>query len=221
MLANINQVDADLAIKIGNNLQLTPSKEIDELTLKFARQNHPNYPLKTKKIEVEKSEALSMKVKGKEGSIETRKVAFLVENGVSKKSIDDLKVQLEKYGAEAVLISGKVGKLTFKEGGTEEIQHTYKTDPSVCYDAVYTPDGDSIEKLKVTPEYFQFIEEAYMHCKVLSFGEKAIKLLEQSKVIIDEGVLISDSKDWKNNFIDLIKIHRVWDLEEKRKNILL
>ncbi|QTV05567.1 catalase [Faecalibacter bovis] len=218
MLANLNQVSEELATKIGDNLNIKPSKELDELTLKFARQNHPDYPLKNKKSEIEKSEALSMLVKPNEGTIETRKVAFLVEDGVSKKSVDDLKSVLEKEGAEAVLISGKVGPLKFKEGDTEEIQHTYKTDVSVCYDAVYTPDGDSIAKLMNTPEYFQFIEEAFMHCKALCFGEEAIKLLNHSKVKKDKGVITAEDKNWQNSFVDVMKLHRVWDLEEDRKN---
>ncbi|WP_322970048.1 catalase [Faecalibacter sp. LW9] len=195
MLANLNQVSEELATKVGENLNIKPSKNLDELTLKFARQNHPNYPIKPKKSEIEKSEALSMKVNPNEGTIETRKVAFLVEDDVSKKSVDELKAVLENEGAEAVLISGKVGPLKFKEGGTEEIQHTYKTDPSVCYDAAYTPDGDSIAKLKDTPEYFQFIEEAFMHCKALSFGKEAIALMEMSNVKKDKGVITAENNN--------------------------
>ena len=132
--------------------------------------------------------------------------------------MDELKTVLEKEGAEAVLISGKVGPLKFKEGDTEEIQHTYKTDPSVCYDAVYTPDGDSIKKLKDTPEYFQFIEEAFMHCKALSFGKEATELMKMSKVKKDKGVITAEDNDWQQSFVDVMKLHRVWDLEEQRKN---
>ena len=217
MLANLNQVDSDLASRVGDNLNIKPAKEMDELTLKFTRQNHPEYPIKAKKSEVDKSEALSMHVKDNEGTIETRKVAFLVEEGVSKASVDKMKSALEKEGAEAVLIASKVGSLKFKEGGTEGIMHTYKTEVSVCYDAVYTPTGDSVKKLKDCPEYFQFNEEAYKHCKALAFDEEAEKLVESSKIKKDKGVIFStEDKNLASSFIDVMKKHRVWELEEDR-----
>lgn len=218
VIANLYQASEELATKVGENLNINPPKNLDEMTLTFARQNHPNYPIKPQPQEVEKSEALSMRVKPNEGTIETRKVAFLVEDGVSKQSVDALKTVLMNHGAEAVLISSKVGPLKYKEGDTEEIQHTYKTDPSVCYDAVYTPDGDSLEKLKNIPEYFQFIEEAFMHCKALSFGKDAVELMKHSNVKKDKGVITADDNDWQNAFVDVMKLHRVWDLEESRKN---
>src|SRR5690606_34016452 len=97
-LAILNQVDQNLAKKVGDNLGLVPPKKLDELTLKFARQNHPEYPIQPKKPEVEKSEALSMKVKPGEGTIKSRKVAFLVDDGVNQSSVDRMKRQLEKEG---------------------------------------------------------------------------------------------------------------------------
>ncbi|WP_409516689.1 catalase, partial [Empedobacter sp.] len=84
-VAILHQIDKTLAQKVGDNLGIKPPKELDELTLSFARQNHPNYPLQPKKQEINSSDALSMKVKEGEGTIKTRKVAFLVDNGVSKK----------------------------------------------------------------------------------------------------------------------------------------
>src|SRR5690606_831629 len=140
-VAILNQIDADLAKNVGDNLNITPPKQLDELTLKFARQNHPEYPIQPKKPEVDKSPALSMEVKDGEGTIETRKVAFLLEKGSNKASVDALKKALEAEGAEAVLIAPNVGTFKFKEGDTREIQHTYDTEASVCYDAVYTPNG--------------------------------------------------------------------------------
>ncbi len=217
-VAILNQIDADLAKKVGDNLNITPPKELDELTLKFARQNHPNYPLKTKKNELKSSEALSMKVKAGEGTIKTRKVAFLVDNGVSKASVDELKKALEKEGAEAVLISSKVGPLTYQEGETQNIEHTYLTDPSVCYDAVFTPSGKSVEALKKNADYYEFINDAYRHCKVLAFAKDAESLLDRSFVEVDKGVIL-ESKDanWSESFINAMKLHRIWDREAQRK----
>ncbi|RRT86929.1 catalase [Empedobacter falsenii] len=217
-VAILYQIDKTLAQKVGDNLGIIPPKKLDELTLSFARQNHPNYPLQTKKQEINSSDALSMKVKEGEGTIKTRKVAFLVDNGVSKKSVDQLKKALEKEGAEAVLISSKVGELTYEEGSKENISHSYLTDPSVCYDAVYTPSGKSIESLKSNPDYYEFINDSYRHCKILAFAKGAGSLMDNSFVKPDRGVILEDENEkWIVDFIQVMKLHRIWDREEERK----
>ncbi|MFV0184009.1 catalase [Empedobacter falsenii] len=217
-VAILYQIDKTLAQKVGDNLGIIPPKKLDELTLSFARQNHPNYPLKPKKQEINSSDALSMKVKEGEGNIKTRKVAFLVDNGVSKKSVDQLKKALEKEGAQAVLISSKVGELTYEEGSKEKISHSYLTDPSVCYDAVFTPSGKSIESLKLNPDYYEFINDSYRHCKILAFAKGAGSLMDNSFVKLDRGVILEDeNENWIADFIQVMKLHRIWDREEERK----
>ncbi|AZA82383.1 hypothetical protein C1637_08715 [Chryseobacterium lactis] len=101
-LAILNQIDHKLAENVGFNLGLIPSAELDELTLKFTRQNHPNYPTKPQRPEVERSPELSMSIKAGQGTIKTRKVAFLVDNGVSIASISKMKAALIEEGAQAV-----------------------------------------------------------------------------------------------------------------------
>ncbi|MCA5004923.1 catalase [Sphingobacterium bovistauri] len=217
-LAILNQINENLAKSVGENLGLEPPKELDKLTIQFAKNNHPDYPIQASKPEVTTSKALSMEVKAGEGSIETRKVAFLVDNGVSKVSIDKMKSALEAEGAEAVLISTKVGKLTFKEGGTENIQFTYLTEASVCYDAFYTPDGDSVKTLAHEPDYLQFINEAYRHCKSISFAKGAEELIKLTMIKDqDEGIILESKGDLSKDFIHVMKGHRVWTRENARK----
>lgn len=219
-LAILYQVDQALANRIGENLGLEPPKELDDLTIQFARHNHPEYPIQPKKPEVEKSPALSMETKPGEGTIETRKVAFLVADGVSKASIDKLKLALEKEGAKAVLISTNVGTLKYKEGSTDTVQHSYLTEASVCYDAFYTPDGDSVEKLKNEPDYLQFLNEGYRHCKAIAFAKGAEVLLNETYIKDaqkDPGVILESQNDLANDFIHVMKGHRVWDREKSRK----
>lgn len=216
-VAILNQINKDLAKQVGANLNITPPNELDELTLKFARQNHPEYPIQPKKSEVDKSEPLSMVVKKGEGTIETRKVAFMLEKGTSKASVDAFKQALEKEGAEAVLIAPKVGSFTFSEGATTEIQHTYDTEASVCYDAIYTPSG-ATDSLAKNPDYFAFINEAFRHCKALAFATETESLIAKSFVEKDRGVILEkDDKDWTHNMIDAMKQHRIWEREEARK----
>jgi len=217
-LAILNQIDEKLAKRVGDNLGLTPAKKLDELTLKFARFNHPNYPIKAPKLEVQKSAALSMATKAGEGTIETRKVAFLLEKGSTKASVDAFKKVLEKEGASAVLIAPKVGTFTFADGGTVEIQHTYDTEASVCYDAVFTPGGKVADALKKNPDYIAFIHEAYRHCKMLCFDTGSEEVLPKTVIEKDEGVILAkEQKDWSKAAVNVMKGHRVWSREEARK----
>jgi catalase len=158
-----------------------------------------------------------MKVKAGEGSIETRKVAFLVADGVSKSSVNAMKAALEKEGAKAVLISTKVGKMKYKEGGEEDIQFTYMTEASVCYDAFYTPSGDSVNVLLEEPDYFQFINEGYRHCKAIAFDKEAEKLVSHTYIKDDEGIIKASKTDLTSSFIKAMKGHRIWEREKARK----
>ncbi|ERJ57365.1 catalase [Sphingobacterium paucimobilis] len=219
-LAVLYQVEPELAIAVGKNLGLEPSKTLDELTLQFARANHPNYPIKAPKPEIMTSAALSMATKPGQGTIATRKIAFLVADGVSKSSIDKLRIPLQKEGAEVVLVSTKVGMLSFMEGGQEEIQHTYLTDASVCFDAFYTPAGDSIHLLAQEPDYIQFINEAFRHCKAIAFAKQAEDLLRLTLISaknIDNGIVLESDGEIKDRFITIMKGHRIWERENERK----
>lgn len=217
VLAILNQIEGKLAKKVGDNLGLTPPKELDELTLKFARQNHPNYPIKPKKQEVKKSEALSMKVKDGEGTIETRKVAFLLDEGASKSSVDKMKSALEKEGASAVMIASKVGKLTFDDGSTTEIQHSYLTEASVCYDSFFTPEGKQVKDLAKNPDYIHFLNEGYRHCKAISFAKGAEELAKKAFIEKDAAVIFESKDDLHKDFIAAMKKHRLWEREKPRK----
>lgn len=216
-LAILNQIDQNLAKKVGDNLGLLPPEQLDDLTLKFARQNHPEYPVTPPQPEVEKSDALSMKVKPGKGSIKTRKVAFLVDDGVSRLSVDTMKKQLEQEGAQAILIASHVGTIKYREGGEEEIAHSYLTEASVCYDAFYTPDGDSVKKLEANPDYLQFINEGYRHCKALAFAKGAEVLARKSFIEKDDGVVFESTGELVKDFISAMKQHRIWEREKARK----
>jgi catalase len=216
-VAILNQIDKKLSKRVGDNLGITPPASLDELTLRFARQNHPEYPLKPRKPEVQKSDALSMEVRPGEGSIKSRKVAFLVDKGVSRVSIDKMKNALEKEGAKAVLIAPHVGKISFQDGGEAEIQFSFLTEASVCYDAFYTPEGDSVKSLADNPDYIQFLNEGYRHCKAIAFAAGSEKLSERTFIQADKGVIFESRGQLVKDFIQAMKGHRVWEREQDRK----
>lgn len=219
-LAILNQIDTGLAQQVGSNLGIEPPKELDPLTLQFARQNFEKYPIKAPKPEITKSSALSMAINPDEGTIKSRKVAILVADGVNKKSVDLMRKALQQEGAHAVLISTHVGNLKYNDGSEELVQFSYLTEASVCYDACYTPNGGSIAVLSQEPDYFQFINEAFRHCKALAFAKGAEELINKSlfaKEEKDKGVILESQGDMVKDFIHIMKGHRIWDREKARK----
>lgn len=110
--------------------------------------------------------------------------------------------------------------MTYKEGGKETIEHTYTIDASVCFDAFFVPEGDSVEKLKNEPDAVQFLNEGYRHCKALAFDKSAEDLIKSTyikKNKNDKGLILASESDFVNDFIIAMKGHRVWDQEENRK----
>ncbi|MCL8000969.1 hypothetical protein M8994_22520, partial [Brucella sp. 21LCYQ03] len=145
-LGILTQVDEDLVKQVANNLGLEVPKGLAEETLFYAKQNHADYPITPNKPEVEKSEALSMEYKKVE-SIKTRKVAILVANGSCEESIEKITLPLEEGGATPVLIGPNVGSITSKQGNVIAIEHSFLTEASVLYDALFIPSGEDAIKI--------------------------------------------------------------------------
>ena len=115
------------------------------------------------------------------------------------------------------MIADRVGTIKIKEGKSISPKGSLLTEASVCYDAVYTPAGDSLDMLAANADYYQFIEEAYRHCTALSFAAGAEMLLKNIRIKPDQGViLVSEGKN-DDDFISVMKQHRVWERETSRK----
>src|SRR5690606_3758527 len=109
------------------------------------------------------------------------------------------------------------GKIKIRGGGEKQSQHTYLTDASVCYDAFYTPNGDHVDQLADNPDYLQFINEAYRHCKAIAFAKGAEELAAKSFIKKDKGIIFESEDSLTSDFIKVMKGHRVWEREKSRK----
>lgn len=90
----------------------------------------------------------------------------------------------------------------------------------MCYDAFYTPEGDSVKTLKEEPDYFQFLNEAFRHCKAIAFDQGAEELLKDTYIQHpekDKGIILASKNDLTKDFIHVMKGHRVWEREKARK----
>ena len=179
---------------------------------------------------LEKSAALSMRHTHK-NSIVSRKIAFLVADGVDEKQILEMKKLLEAAGAVVELIAPKLCPVIAK-GNTEiPIMKSFLTTASVLYDAIYVPGGtSSVAALAAEADAIQFLNEAFKHCKPIGaatdalellnetyFGRKLPTIFTEAEVMLS-GIIIGDGDaDMAGIFIKAIAQHRFWDREKPPK----
>ncbi len=169
------------------------------------------------------SEALSMKNTIK-NTIKTRKIGFIMANGVEGAAVNNLKEKLEKEGARIEIIAPSLAVVRANDGTDLTPKHSLTSISSVCFDALYICAGeDSVKELMVSdnkPYVLHFINEAYKHCKAIYFGENTEPLYQSSNVASkrheDPGIIIGEDQNPAEKFINAIAQHRVWDLELER-----
>lgn len=221
MLGLLTQVDKILAAKVAGGLGLpvpgAPERPMNHGVSADANKNETE-PITVKHV-AEKSAALSMEGTIK-NTIKTRKVAFLVANGVKDESLNKMKKALVDNGATVKLISLKLGAITTEDGKSIRVDGSFLTDASVLYDAVYIPDGKkNIAALLTEPKSIHFVHEAYKHCKAIATGVDSVAFLKETFVKEIElknlnregaGVITDGNAD---KFIRCIANHRFWNRE--------
>lgn len=194
---------------------------------------------KPRTISTERSPALSMATTLK-GDITTRKIAILAADGFDDAGVSGMKKALDEAGAQAKIVSPRLGVLKGKNGANETIDFSFLTAGSVLFDAVYIPGGSqSIGILKGNAKALIFVKEAYLHCKSIAATDEGIDLISASHPASDkmapshaqgveeeewdllrpdEGVIISRGERISAvaaKFITAIGQHRHWDRELK------
>lgn len=220
MLKMLTYVDKGLATNVAAYLGLKIPKSIDPINGSFPADANPkDYQPLMVKSSLESSAALSMEHTVKD-TIATRKIAFLVADGVNEASVSLVKKMLEAKGAVVELVATKLGTVMAENKVELVIPKSLLTTDSVLYDAVYVPGGKkSIATLSATPDAIHFLNEAYKHCKAIAADEDARKLLDgtnfSAELATTTGVVIrSKAKELATDFITAIGLHRFWEREK-------
>ena len=160
--------------------------------------------------EITSSSALSLTARPGDGGIRGRKIAVLVAAGTDGRSVGTMVKKLGDAGAVVRLLGARLGSIEAK-GGRLEADGTLETMPSVLFDAVIVPDGESAaEALSNLGQALEFLKDQYRHCKpilVLGAGES---------VAAEAGIPLDDPEDWAivrelKAFVTAIGKHRNWD----------
>jgi catalase len=241
MVGLLAHVDKTLAGLVAQGLGLkVPTKLDSPLNMSVpADGNLKQFQPKPRTISTERSPALSMATT-LTGNINTRRVAILAADGFDDAAVSGMKKALNAAGAQAKIVSPRLGVLKGKNGANESIDFSFLTAGSVLFDAVYIPGGpQSIGILKGDAKALMFVKEAYLHCKTIAATDAGIDLISASHPASDkmapshaqgveeeewdllrpdEGVIMSRGDRISTvaaKFITAIGQHRHWDRELK------
>jgi len=125
--------------------------------------------------EVTASAALSLFARPGDGSIRTRKVAFLLAGGCDAAPVRALARRLAAEGAVPRFLGPRIGALEAMSGEILDADASVEATPSVLYDGVVLPDGAAaVEALLANGQALEFVKDQYRHCKtILAFGGAA------------------------------------------------
>ena len=179
---------------------------------------------------LEKSAALSMAGTIK-NTIRTRRVAFLVADGVNQNSVISMQKALKAEGASVDLVAPKLCALKSDDDTEFPIMKSFLTTTSVLYDAVYVPGGiSSVATLAAEPDALHFLNEAFKHCKAIAADKEALQVLQETyfyrklpkefteENVMTTGIIIGEgSGDTAALFVKAIAQHRFWEREKLDK----
>ncbi len=201
MVANLRNVDDDLAGKIADQLGLVTLPDRSE----------PAAPPIT---DLSPSPALSIVLNGPD-SFAGRKLGVLVSDGVDAAVIEQLQSEVEADDGLIEFIAPKVGGFTASDGTMIEADQQVGGGPSVLYDAVAVVVSDAgVAALADHPAARDFVADAYAHSKFIGHVAAAGPLLDAAGVSarIDEGFVALD-EDGAGQFLERCHDIRFWERE--------
>jgi catalase len=236
MLFLLAQVDKNLANRVADGLGLqVPTKLEKPLNMSFPADADPKkFQPKRVKTEFTASPTLSMvqNPNFQKRTIKTRKIAFIVADGFDDADVLEMKQSLMTAGARVCTVAPRLGTLMSAGGQIANADFSFLTGASVLFDAVYVPGGEaSVNTLKALPEVFEFVTEAYKHCKTIAANGGGGEILRLAGFTVggssdgsngeeqmsEPGVLVGSNGDVKGlaaEFIQAIAQHRHWEREK-------
>ena len=172
MLANLRNVDEDLAARIADGLAI-------DLPAKSAAARNP--------IDLDLSPALSI-IENAKHTLKGRKVGILFDEGSSAAKIKAVKAAVERAGGSAMTIAPKVGGIALDQGSMEADGQLAGT-PSCTVDAIALVLTEAAaQKLSMDGAAVQFVMDAFGHLKAIGHDAGAQPLLDKAGVEPDDGV---------------------------------
>lgn len=197
ILANLQNVDADLARRVAEGLN--------------AQLPQPATPASAP-FDMKPSPALGI-IDKYPPTLTGRSVGILVTDGADGGVVSRARMAAEAEGASVKIIAPKIGGVTLADGAKLAIDGQLAGSPSVIFDAVVLAISEAgCQALLNDSAALDFVANAFVHLKAIGHTEDARPLLAKAGVGSDAGVvdLSADAKAW----VTAAKT-RQWDREPK------
>ena len=215
-IQQINHIDHDLAVQVAEGVGVDPPQQA-------ASTNHGR-----------SSPALSQ-ANSVTGTIDTRKIAVLVADGVDPAQVEQIRSGLSERGAFPEVLGLRDGTVRGTGGDDVKVDRAVNTMASVLYDAVIVPGGaDSVRALSSDGYAVHFVAEAYKHAKPVAAGDEGLAMLQHAgvngvrhageggdgggqDVVADRGVVTANTGGGRlpdgflEEFAAALGGHRVWN----------
>jgi catalase len=200
MVANLRNVDADLARGIADGLRLDPLPE-------------PSQPARPPIADLPPSPALSIVANGPE-RFAGRKLGVLVTDGVDAGLLRALRGAATAEGALIELVAPQIGGVVTSDGELIPAHQTVDGGPSVLYDAVaILASAAGAAELAADPAAKDFVSDAHHHCKLIAYHPDATALLDAAGVLaeVDGGYLALENRAAAATFVERCRKLRHWE----------
>jgi catalase len=135
------------------------------------------------KVEVERSEALSLLARPGEAGIRTRKVAILIAAGADAAAASLVHRALSEQGAVPRFVGIQLGRVLGGGAAPLEVEVSMEAAPSAVWDALVIPGGDaSTAALSQSGHALEFLKDQYRHCKPVMLIGAARRLLAKANI---------------------------------------
>ena len=199
MLANLRNVDEDLATRVADGLAMDlPAAS----------------PTAAPVMDMDPSPALRI-IRGplELHTLEGRNVGILIADGSDAGELKSLKDAIKAAGGNAMTIAPKVGKVPLSDGSTIAADAQLFGQPSVTVEVcAVLLSADATAKLTKEGAAVQWVMDAFGHLKAIGHNADAKPLLDKAGVEPDEGV--TDLA----GFVEAAK-QRYWDREPKVRTL--
>jgi catalase len=197
ILANLQNVDADLAARVALGLNM-------DLPAPSAPAAPPQ--------DMDPSPALRIVGKYPE-TLKGRSVGILVTDGADGAVVAALRKAAEAEGASVKIVAPKIGGVKLKDGKTLPVDGQLAGSPSVIFDAVaLVLSDDGCTQLLGESAATDFVANAFVHLKAIGFTAQAQPLLDKAGVFPDAGIV--NLAGGVNPFLPPART-RQWDREPK------
>ncbi len=182
MVALFSLIDESLAQEVAAGIGVPLPSGPQEIHDAAGERLHRVSPKVGHGVWVDRSPALSLANQPKD-SIATRKVAFLVADGVDAQDVESMRSVLIGQGATVETVGAILGDVKTADGGKLAVDRPASGVASVLYDAVFVPGGDGVaQKLVGNGRAVHFVSEAFVHGKPIAALGEGIQLLDRASI---------------------------------------